>query len=195
MKALERRYSKSERIVARAKFSPWFYLHDLNVAIILGVAIALLWIFNSQIEGFFTKDYSNVTILTDAVMKWITVGAAGVIAIIFIVISCFLYFRELIVTEDKAIYRYGCFDIHSEAIHINKIKSVEYRQSLIGQIFNYGTIYIVITDESRRRPIKGVVAPQRITKRIMEQVSKNTNERANQLVRLQLAGSVPKKKH
>lgn len=55
MKALERKYSRTERIVAKGKFSAWVFARTVLLAVILGGLIAVVWIFKDQIEGFSPK--------------------------------------------------------------------------------------------------------------------------------------------
>ena len=55
MKTLERKYSKSERVVAKARFSSWVFLRQLLVALLLGGIIAVLWVYGGKIVDFLNE--------------------------------------------------------------------------------------------------------------------------------------------
>lgn len=192
MKALERKYSKSERIVARAKFSPTVFLRQVVLAIILGGIIAVVWIFNSKIEGFFTKS-DSVQYLTDYVMKWCVIGAGVFVLFCFILQAISLFSKELIVTENKLIYRQGILSVKSAVINITTIKSVEYDASVVSRLLNCGRI-IVIIDAQKPYIIDGIIGADKLASRIMKQVSMKTTEIDKTLVQLHLEGIVPKNK-
>lgn len=59
MRKLERTYSGTERIIARARFSAWAFLREAFIAALLGGIIAVLWIFADDIEGALDPNFSG----------------------------------------------------------------------------------------------------------------------------------------
>ena len=84
MKTLERKYSKIERIVAKGKFSTWTFFGTALIAAILGSIVAVVWIFKDKIEALFTKT-TPAQYLTDDVMRWVLLGAGGVVLVCFLI--------------------------------------------------------------------------------------------------------------
>ena len=174
MKTLERKYSKSERIVAKAKFSSWVFLRQLVIALVLGGIIAVLWIFGNKIVDFANGKFDWHIAATKYFtgLKWAILGSAGFVLILVILQAISLYSKELIVTEDKVVVRYGVFDVQNAIIPLSEIKIVESRQRLIQRLLHTGDVSI-ISDAEKPYHVSGIVAADRLTRRIMKQMNYN----------------------
>ena len=192
MKTLERRYSKSERIIAKAKFSAAAYLWCVLLAVLLGGAIAAVWAFNDEIERVFTKSDAGAQAITDEVMRWVLLGAGVFVLLCFVAQALSLYGKELIVTEDKVVYRSGFLSMQNTAIPLVEIRIIETHQSFLQRILNVGTV-VIVSDAEKPYKIKGVKAADRFTRRIMKQVTTVKRENESRSVRLQLTGYSKKK--
>lgn len=192
MKTLERRYSKTDRIIAKAYFSSAVYLRNLLVAVILGGIIGVLWGFNAQIEKLVFK-HESVIWFTDDIMKWVLVGAAGFVLVGLILRAIFIYAKELIVTEDKLAVRKGFLSVVNDTIPLSKIVNIETKQRLLQRLFNFGTI-TVYSDGLLPITVSGVKAVDRLSRRILKQVDAAKREAEGRRMQLQLAQFVPKHK-
>lgn len=188
MKTLERRYSKLERIIAKAKFSAWVYLISVLLAALLGAIIAVIWVYKEQINAAAGK-----VILTDVAMRWVVLSAGAVVLISFLLQAISMYQKELIVTEDKIVFRKGLFSMQNTIIPIIEIRIIETKQTLIQRILNIGKV-VVISDAEKPYEIKGVKAADRFTRRVMRQVALSKQEYESRRVQLQLAGYTKKRK-
>ncbi len=188
MKTLERKYSKTDRIIAKAQFSAWVYLASVLLAVLLGGIIAVLWVFMPKIN-----EAAGKAILTDAIMRWVLLGAGIAVLISFLMQALSLYSKELIVTEDKIVYRSGLLSVQNTIIPIMEIRIIEAHQTLLQRIFNMGTISI-ISDAEKPYKIKGVKAAERFTRRVMKQAAISKQEYESRRVQLQLAGYSHKRK-
>lgn len=194
MKALERKYSKSDRIVVKAKFSAWVFARQFFLAAVLGGALAAVWVYAEQIEHFLLKSTGDLQYLTEDNLKWALLGCAGFVVLCVILQAISLYSRELIVTEDKFIYRVGIIAVKSAVINLNTIKSVEYDATFMERILGYGRISVIV-DAQHPYVIRGISGAGRLSARIMKQVSLITSESQKELVKLQLSGHIPDKKN
>lgn len=169
MKTLERRFSSSERIIAKAKFSAWVYISPVILALVLGGIIAVLWVFGGKIEGLFggtgTPQY-----LTEQNLRWALLGAAGVVLLSVLIVSLKLYSKELIVTEDKIVYREGISSVHNVVIPLKEVRILESHQTGFQRLFGIGTITI-ISDAEKPYNIKGIKSADRFSRRIIRQMS------------------------
>ncbi len=171
MRKLERTYSKSERIIARARFSAWAFLREILLAAILGGAIAALWIFAGDIEGALDPNYSGAPkYLSPDNLKWALLAAGLLVVLIAVMHAISLYFREIIVTEDKFLYRSGVGNTVSVMLPLSEIRYIDVRQGPLQSLLGYGKIK-VITDGEEPFVINNLVRPERFARRIMYQCS------------------------
>ena len=189
MKALERKYSKSERIIAKAKFSAWVYLRELLIAIVMGGIIAVLWVFAGKITGLIASvAHKEIPVeLFRSGLKWAMLGCAVVLLILLIFEAINLHSKEFIVTEDKVVFRYGIFDVKNAIIPLVEIRLVESQQKFLQRLFHAGDIRIT-SDAEAPYSIKGVAAPDRLTNRIMKEV-KMYKRNTDRKYRISLTGS------
>ncbi len=192
MKTLERRFSKTDRIIAKAHFSSAVYLRNLLVALILGGIIGVLWGFNEQIERVVFK-HDHVMYFTDDIMKWVLVGAAAFVLLGLIVRAISIYSKEFIVTEDKLAVRKGFLSVVNDTIPLSKIINIETKQRLFQRLLNFGTI-TVYSDGLLPISVSGVKAVDRLSRRILKQVDAAKREAEGRRMQLQLAQHVPKHK-
>lgn len=171
MRKLERTYSGSERIIARARFSAWAFLREIFVAALLGGVIAVLWIFADDIEGFFDPDFQGqARWLTPDNLRWAMLGAGIFVILLALMHALSLYRQEIIVTEDKFLYRSGVGSTVNVMLPLSEIRYIDVRQSLLQQLLGYGKIKI-ITDGEEPFVICNLVRPERFARRIMKQCS------------------------
>lgn len=169
MKTLEKKYSKSERIVAKGKFSAWVFMRTILLAIVLGGIIAVIWIFKDKIEGVFTKE-ETAQYLTDDVMRWVLLGGGVVVLISLLVQTIKFRSKELLLTEDKVAYREGVFGVRTTVIPLNEIKLVETKQGFFQRLVGAGDM-LIVSDAVQPYTIKGVKSADRLTRRIMKQIA------------------------
>lgn len=171
MRILERTYSKSERIVARARFSGWAFLHEVVLAAVLGGVIAVLWIYGGAIEKALNPDFGGTAVyLTPDNLKWAMLASALLVLLCAAIRAIALYRREIIVTEDKFIFKSGVGSIKSVMLPLNEIRYVDVRQNIFQVLLGYGKIK-VITDGEEPFVIKNLVRPEKFARRIMRQCS------------------------
>lgn len=186
MKELEKKFSKSERIVAKARFSYWVFLQEILLAAVLGGLLAVVWIFAQQIEGFFTKDSTAVHYLTEQNLKWALLGCSAFVLICLALHALCVFRKELIMTEDKLIYKFGVLSVRSIMIPLEEVKIIESGQNALQRLMGYGNISI-ISDAEKPYRIKHIVRPERFARRVVKQISLLKNRNSYRSMRLQLA--------
>lgn len=152
-------------------------------------AIAALWIFADDIEGALDPNFGgSARFLTPENLKWAMVGAGGFVILLTVLHALSIYMQEIIVTEDKFLYRSGVGSTVNVMLPLSEIRYIDVRQNIVQLILGYGQIKI-ITDGEEPFVIKNLVRPERFARRIMRQCS---DVRENIRPRLQL---VPARKH
>lgn len=186
MKKLEKKYSKSERIVIKARFSGWVFAREVSIAALFGGIIAVLWIFGSELESL--MGLSAGTVFNEINLRW-TVLAAGLFVLLLLALHALsIYKKELIMTEDKIAYNSGVLFIKSVVLPVTEIKMVESDQNIFQRIFNLGHLTI-ITDAEKPYFIKNVTAPEKLARRIMKQTTSVRNRESVKTIQLQVASS------
>lgn len=190
MKTLERKYSKNERIVAKAKFSAWAYAGEVFIALVLAAAIALLWVYSEPVVNFFnSKTSSTIDVAAyQAILKWVMLGAAGLAIVLISAQAVALYGKEFIVTEDKIAMRNGVLNVKNIVIPLSEIRIVESEQNLFQRLVGTGNL-LITSDAEKPYCIKGIKQADRLSRRIMRQVTYMRNNESKKF-QLQLAGSV-----
>lgn len=169
MRQLERTYSGTERIVARARFSAWAFLREVFIAALLGGIIAVLWVFGNDIEKALDPNFSETArYLTPDNLKWAMLGAGGLVVLLTLLHAYSLYKQEIIVTEDKFLYKSGVASMVSVMLPLNEIRYIDVRQNAFQLLLGYGKIK-VITDGEEPFVICNLVRPERFARRIMRQ--------------------------
>jgi hypothetical protein len=181
MKALERTYRKSERIVSKARFTYVFFLRELLIAAILGGIIAVIWYFKSNINNMLGKE-----ILTDAIVQYTALGALGLLLICCLIEGISLWQKEAVVTDRKFAVRVGIFKRIDVQLPLNQIKAVNVTQNLFERIFCYGKV-IVVVDAMSPVIVKGISSPLKFAQSITRQKNRYEFEGSNKRVQLVLA--------
>lgn len=68
-------------------------------------------------------------------------------------------------TDDKLYAQYGSLQIEQIESHLDHVNGVKIKQSLLGQILNYGTIEI--TTPSTTHTIKNIARPKELRREVM----------------------------
>jgi len=116
----------------------------------------------------------GILLLLAAIVLFILYGKAqGNLALILAALAAILavfgllsllsgWFRrwttEMAVTDRRIIFKRGFIRRHTIEIHMDKVESVDVDQSVLGRIFNYGTIVIHGTG-STTEPLRLIEAP------------------------------------
>jgi uncharacterized membrane protein YdbT with pleckstrin-like domain len=73
---------------------------------------------------------------------------------------------ELAVTNKRVIAKFGFISRHTVELNINKVESIQVIQSVLGRIFNFGSLIIAGTG-SQQAPIPGISDPMGFRKAFM----------------------------
>jgi uncharacterized membrane protein YdbT with pleckstrin-like domain len=68
---------------------------------------------------------------------------------LFIIPLLSIYTDEFAITNKRVIIKTGLFSRHTLELNLNKIESVNVKQSILGRIFGYGNIQIIGTGGTR----------------------------------------------
>lgn len=189
MKTLERTYSKTERIIARARFSAWAFLREFFLAAVLGGIIAVLWIYGGTIEKTLDTNFSGTAkYLSEQNLKWAMLGCALFVLLVAVLHGISVFRREIIVTEDKFLYKSGVGSVESVMLPLSAIRYIDVRQNVFQSILGYGKIR-VITDGEEPFKIGNLVRPEKFARKIMYQCSVVRENVTRPQLRLDMAGS------
>jgi uncharacterized membrane protein YdbT with pleckstrin-like domain len=93
---------------------------------------------------------SSMLVLLGVVAMLVPFVAATVVGALLIAAGAFFTLRavwqwertHLVVTTEKVYLLNGTLHRRAKAVHLKKIEAVEIDQSLIGQLFGYGTVFV-----------------------------------------------------
>ena len=170
MRRLEKIYSKSDRIIAKGKFTYWIFLSDVILALFLGGIIAVVWIFNLQIERLFLPEATVVKYLTETNLKYAIAVAGGLVLVVFVLRSISFYAREIILTEDKLVFHIGILSREIVTLQVYEIVNTRVNQGAFQSLFNIGSVEFVGSG-SDTYVIRHIVAPDRFARRVMAQAT------------------------
>lgn len=187
MKALERTYRRSERVVSKARFTYVFFLRELLVAAILGTIVALLYVYKTDINTAIGKD-----ILTDEILAYVAAGCGALVLILCLFEGISKWQKEAVVTDRKFAVRVGIFRRVDVQMPLNQIKEVRVTQNLFERIFCYGKV-IVIVDAMTPLVVKGICSPLRFAQSITRQKNRYEHSSGNKTMQLVLAPHGQKK--
>ncbi|MGN0744884.1 MAG: PH domain-containing protein [Christensenellales bacterium] len=188
MKTLERKYAKIDRIVAKGRFSAWTFVLTALVATVLGGIVAVIWIFKDQIEALFTKT-TPAQHLTDDVMRWVLLGVACAVVVCFLLQLIKFKSKELVLTEDKVVYREGFLNVRTVVIPLAEIKMVETKQNALQRLVGVGGL-LIVSDAEQPYLVRGVKSADRMTRRIMRQIADMKKASETRGTRMQIVGRV-----
>lgn len=131
----------------------------------------MLWIFADDIEGALDPNFSGAArYLTPTNLKWAMAGAGGFVVLLTLLHALSIYMQEIIVTEDKFLFRSGVGSTVNVMLPLNEIRYIDVRQNALQLLLGYGKIK-VITDGEEPFVIRNLVRPERFARRIMRQCS------------------------
>lgn len=82
-----------------------------------------------------------------------------------------IFTTEMVVTNKRVVCRTGVISVHTEELKIGRIESVEIKQSILGRIFGYGSLWFSGTGTSKVL-FPNIIDPRGIKSR-MEDVIKD----------------------
>ena len=170
MRRLEKIYSKSDRIIAKAKFSYWVFSAEVFLALFLGAVIAVLWIFGLKIEQLIRPGATEPIYLIPKYLKWAILGAGGLVLVIAFMHGLSFYAREMILTEDKLIYHVGLLNREIVTIQLSEIVNTQVDQGPFQTIVNTGRIEISGSGGDSY-VINHVIAPDKFARRVIHQAT------------------------
>lgn len=89
------------------------------------------------------------------VQGWVMAMVCAVLGFFFMLGAVYmllmLYTREMVVTNKRVISRWGIISVRTDELKNSKIESVEIKQSLLGRILGYGTLWFSGTGTSKVR--------------------------------------------
>jgi uncharacterized membrane protein YdbT with pleckstrin-like domain len=94
------------------------------------------------------------------------------IAVLFFALAYIQYIStELAFTNKRVIAKFGFIKRVTVELNINKIESIQVEQSILGRIFNYGSI-VIAGAGNPQAPIAGISKPMIFRNKFMEYTSK-----------------------
>lgn len=158
------------------------------VATVLGGIVAVIWIFKDQIEALFTKT-TPAQHLTDDVMRWVLLGVACAVVVCFLLQLIKFKSKELVLTEDKVVYREGFLNVRTVVIPLAEIKMVETKQNALQRLVGVGGL-LIVSDAEQPYLVRGVKSADRMTRRIMRQIADMKKASETRGARMQIVGRV-----
>lgn len=142
------KYIPGEEIIFEIRPSVFILFAELLGLVILIAGIISLFYFSGLANTIF----------------YLVAGAVGV----FATIVMFLYWRSTvyILTSKRVENRIGIFGSREEEISHDDIQAVDVHQSILGKIFNFGTVMIKAAGASREVDFTNVASPKQIANRI-----------------------------
>ena len=170
MRKLERVYSKTDRIVAKAKFTYWVFAGEVITTLILGGIIACLWIFGLKIEQLIDGSITEVRYLTETNLKWAILGAGGFMLLVTFFHILAVYSKEVILTEDKLVYRAGMLGAEVITLQVYEIVNTRVTQGAFQRLLGIGSVEIIGSGFDSYT-IKNIVGPDKFARRVMAQAT------------------------
>ncbi|MBS9778144.1 MAG: PH domain-containing protein [Gammaproteobacteria bacterium] len=100
------------------------------------------------------------------------------LGIVILIIAAIKYFTtELAITNKRVIAKFGFISRQTVELNISKVESIQVDQSILGRIFNFGSV-VVSGAGNPRAPIPGISNPLNFRKmffEIQEEISSKEN--------------------
>lgn len=132
-----------EKIVRIAKFH-WFY--TATSFIIFALLTAMGSGLSAVIERFGTPSYGAMQTAASAAMAsaapWPLYLGAGLGGIIFVWRWLVKATTEIVLTDKRFLFKRGVFAVRTEKMAVREVNYCEIRQSLLGNLFDYGSVYV-----------------------------------------------------
>lgn len=154
MSYVDKHLMEGETVVYRAKLHRIIFMLPL-VLVILGVAAAIL-----------IRVY-----LESSQAAWIT-GAAFLIVAIVVAFPPFIRYTtsEFAVTNKRVIVKTGLIYRQTLELVLTKVETIGVEQSIMGRIFNFGTIIITGTGGTKE-PFRDIAGPLRFREKVQSQLA------------------------
>jgi uncharacterized membrane protein YdbT with pleckstrin-like domain len=147
MNYVRRVLQPGERIIYESRLHPVIFTR----AVLAGI-ICLVLIVSAMYEAASQTQYLSLAL-------WIAAAIFGVLAAW---VGLHAYIRrattEFAVTDQRVIYKIGLLGRHTLEMNRAKVESVDVDQSILGRLFDYGTIIVRGTGGSLE-PIRRIAAP------------------------------------
>ena len=131
-----------EKIIMVGRLS-WIVYHRAILLLIVGVILIVL-----------ERNFWGETIVIP-----VTAVLFGALAIITAIHAWFLrWITEIAVTERRVIYKRGFINRHTIEMNMDKVATVDADQSVLGRLFNYGTVTVQGTGMSFE-PLRRIESP------------------------------------
>lgn len=153
---VEKNLMPNEKIIARTKHHWWVFVGPAFWILIGTIFIsAPLWIQDKELHPLM-----------------ILVGMGVVfVGVFFLVGSLIAYFTsEYAITNKKVVMKIGFIRRVTLEAFLGKVEGFSVEQSILGRIFNFGTI--VISTGGVSQPFAMITAPMEFRKRVQEEISK-----------------------
>ena len=129
----------------------------------------------SYIEGALVKDEKVVyigSISWWSLAPWIALGFATVwifgLGLIFWIMAFVRYkTTELAISNKRVIAKFGFVSRHTVELNINKVESIQVSQSILGRIFDFGTL-VISGAGNPQAPIPGISNPMAFRRAFIE---------------------------
>lgn len=129
----------------------------------------------SYVQGSLTKNerviyegkVSIASLLPLILLGLVMLFASG-IGVIFLIMAAIKYFTlEMAITNKRVIAKHGMIRRSTVEINLQRIESIQVHQSILGRIFNYGSI-IVAGAGSPQAPVPGISNPMEFRRAFVE---------------------------
>jgi len=142
------KYIPGEEVIFEIRPSVFILIAEVLGLVIAIGGIMVLFYFSGMANTIFYLVTSAVGILTAAVM--------------------FLYWRSTvyILTSKRVENKVGIFGSREEEISHDDIQAIDVHQSILGKVFNFGTVMIKAAGASREVDFTNVTSPKQIANRI-----------------------------
>lgn len=128
-------------------------------------------------EVKYTAKVSFWSLLPTILLGLLGLMLYGLGVILLIVAAIRYYTTELAITNKRVIAKFGFIRRGTVELNINKIESIQVDQSILGRIFNFGSI-LVAGAGNPRAPIPGISSPLDFRKAFFE-IQENTQQNEN----------------
>lgn len=167
MRYIENHLAKSERIVAKAKFTSWVYMRDIFTLLVLTAVDYVLFRF--------------VSLVTEQIFWYVFAGIAGLFVLMVLQNTFVRWGTELVLTENKLSGRKGFFSIRLNSVQLVQINNLESTATFFGRIFGYGTVIVNIQDN--KYVYKRVARPDAFVNKVNMQIARlRKNEQGENIV-------------
>jgi uncharacterized membrane protein YdbT with pleckstrin-like domain len=131
-----------EKIIMVGRLS-WIVYHRAIFLLIVGIILIVL-------ERIFWGE---------TIVIPVTAALFGALAIIAAIHAWFMrWITEIAVTERRVIYKRGFINRHTIEMNMDKVATVDVDQSVLGRLFNYGTVTVQGTGMSFE-PLRRIESP------------------------------------